>query len=235
MTRLAPLLLASAFGLAAQAQSSPVAWRPAPAPPAPTAAPAGATPLDAYAGHYASDGGGVDVRVDVRADGPRLVVVAFGAPVAARLAALAPEHAAVDARAQDLLDAWVAGDLAPLAAAAPSDPDAARRFGAHHDALVAGLGGAVASTVVGTFRQTDGRHATLAQVLFEHGVDWLTFVWDGDALGGVLRGLGPVVLGELTAHGPDAFAGASAVLAFDRGADGRVAGLSLGGRPVAAR
>ena len=233
--RLPALLAASAFALTASAQTSPVAWNPAPAPPTATATPPAAS-LDAYAGHYASDGGGVDVRVDVRADGPRLVVLAYGAPVAARLARLAPEHAAVDDRAQSLLDAWVAGDLAPLAsAAAPDDRGAAARFGAHRAALVAGLGGAVASSVVGTFRQTDGRHATLAQVLFERGTDWVTLVWDGDVLTGVMRGLGPVVLGDLAPLGPDAFEGADAVLAFDRSADGRVAGLSVGDRPVAVR
>lgn len=237
MTRLIALLVASSFGLAATAQSSPVAWRPAPAPltAAPLTADPSAPSLDAYAGHYASDGGGVEVRVDVRADGPRLVVLAYGAPVAARLARLAPEHTAVDARAEALVDAWVAGDLAPLAAAAPGDADATRRFAAHRAALVAGLGGAVASNVVGTFRQADGRDATLAQVLFERGVDWVALVWDGGDLAGVMRGLGPVVLGDLAPAGADAFRGAGAVLAFDRGADGRVTGLSVGDRPVAVR
>ena len=232
--RLPALLAAAAFSLAASAQTSPVAWNAVPAPPPTSAPPAGS--LDAYAGHYAADGGGVGVRVDVRADGPRLVVLAYGAPVAARLVGLAPRRAFVDGRAQSLLDAWVAGDLAPLvAAAAPGDEDAARRFGAHRKALVMGLGGAVASSVVGTFRQTDGRHATLTQVLFERGVDWVTFVWDGDALAGVLRGLGPVVVGDLAHVGADAFEGADAALAFDRSADGRVVGLSVAGRSVAVR
>ena len=233
--RLPALLAVAAFSFAASAQTSPVAWNAAPAPP-PTEAASSAASLDAYAGHYASDGGGVDVRVDVRAGGPGLVVLAYGAPVAARLVGLAPRHAAVDGRAQSLLDAWVAGDLGPVvAAAAPDDGGAARRFGAHRMALVMGLGEPVASSVVGTFRQTDGRHATLTQVLFERGADWVTFVWDGDALAGVLRGLGPVVVGDLVPLGADAFEGADAVLAFDRGTDGRVAGLSLGGRTVADR
>ena len=233
--RLPALLAVAAFSLAASAQTPPVAWNAAPTPPATAATPPAAS-LGAYAGHYASDGGGVDVRVDVRADGPRLVVLAYGGPVAARLVGLAPRHAAVDGRAQFLLDAWVAGDLAPLvAAAAPDDEGAARRFGVHRQALVTGLGGAVASSVVGTFRQTDGRHATLTQVLFERGVDWVTFVWDGDALAGVLRGLGPVVVGDLVPLGADAFEGTAAVLTFERSEDGRVAGFSLGGRSVAVR
>ena len=232
--RLLALLAASSFGLAAAAQSPLVAARHVGS--APPAAPTAAS-LDAYAGHYTSDGGGLDVRLDVRAEGPCLVAVAYGAPVAARLARLAPGHAARDGRAEPLLDAWVAGDLAPLAAAvAPGGAgDADARFGAQRTALVRFYGEPLASSVVGTFRQTDGRHATLTQVLFERGVDWITFVWDGGALASVQRGLGPVVLGDLRPHGADAFEGARAVVVFDRGPDGEVAGLSIDGRPVALR
>ena len=228
--RLPALLAAAAFSLAASAQTSPVAWRAAPAPP-PTSA---AASLDAYAGQYASDGGGVDVQVDVRADGPRLVVLAYGAPVAARLARLAPAHAAVDDRAEALLDAWVAGDLAPLAAAA--DGPAGRRVGAHRAALVRFYGEPFARE-----RRRDvppdstGGTRRSPRSSSSGGVDWVTFVWDGDALASVQRGLGPVVVGDLAPLGADAFEGADAVLAFDRSADGRVAGLSLGGRPVALR
>ena len=231
--RLLTLLLAvSALG--ASAQTAPLAALD----PVPASAPAPSAELSAYAGHYSSDGGGIDIRVDVRAEGSRLVALAYGAPVAARLARLAPDHSAVDARAETLLDAWVAGDLAPLAAAS-GDAEADARLGTLRSALVRGYGEPVAANVVGTFRQTDGRAATLTQVLFERGVDWVSFVWDGDDLATVMRGLGPVVLSDLRAVGSDTFEGVGAdpgaALVFGRRSDGRVAGLSVGGRPIAVR
>lgn len=190
-------------------------------------------PLTAYTGHYPSDGG----LVEIEAGSDGLVVTAHGAPVAARLAPLATSDDALDARAEALLDAWVGGDLAPLAAAvAPERADAASGFEAYRTALVRGHGEPTAASVVGTFRQIDGRRATLAQVLFERGVEWVSFIWtDDNTLTTMTRGLSPVVLGSVRPAGPDAFTANGARLVFSREADGRVSGLSVGRRLVAAR
>ncbi|MEM1117647.1 MAG: hypothetical protein AAF845_17935 [Bacteroidota bacterium] len=225
---LSALVLTALFGLAASAQT-PVLL-------AQNTAPAvGTTPsLTAYTGHYTSDGG--LVQVDATADG--LVLTAHGATVAARLAGLATSDDRLDAHAADLLDAWVAGDLRPLVASvAPERTEAADAdFATYRTALVRGHGEAVAGNVIATFRQVDGRRATLAQILFEHGTEFVSFVWaDDGALSTLTRGLSPVVLGEVRPIGPDAFEGAGTVLRFERADDGRIASVSVGDRLVAAR
>ena len=224
---LALLALVSAFALSAAAQA-PTSFA------AHTASASGTPSLDVYAGHYTTDGGSAEVR----AEAGHLTVVAYGAPVAARFALLAPGAADRDARAADLLDAWVVGDLAPLAEAVAPQRRAASvtSFEAYRSALVRGYGEPVAASVVGTFEQIDGRSATLAQVLFEHGTEWLSFVWndDGEVLT-IARGLSPVVLGPVRPAGRDTFEGNGATLTFSREADGRVSGLSVGARLVAVR
>lgn len=191
-------------------------------------------PLTVYTGHYPSDGG--LVQVDAYGDG--LVVTAHGAPVAARLAGLATSDDVLDARASDLLDAWVVGDLDALAASVAPErvAEAGPSFAAYRTALVRGHGEAVAASVVGTFRQIDGRRATLAQVLFERGTEWVSFVWaDDGSLTTLTRGLSPVVLGGLRPAGHDTFESAGTSLHFQRADDGRIAGLAVGSRLVAAR
>lgn len=216
---------ATAAPVSAQAPTRLVAQR--------TASASGHAPTGVYAGYYTTDGGSVEVRTD----GSALALVAYGAPVAARLAAFTPGHDALDARTEALLDAWVQDDLAPLveAAAPESRERAAESFEAYRATLVRGHGEAVAASVIATFQQIDGRRATLAQVLFDRGVEWVSFVWDGEALLTVTRGLSPVVLGPVQPAGRDTFEGADATLTFDREADGRVSGLSVGGRLVAVR
>lgn len=190
-------------------------------------------PLDppdtAYAGLYAADGGMVEVRDAHRG----LVLVAHGAPVAARLAPLANSDDATDARAEALLDAWIVGDLDAIASAVRADrqSQAAEHFGAYRSALVRGLGDVQAGSVIGTFRQIDGREATLVQILFERGSEWAALVWDeSGALVTMTRGLSPVVVGTVRETAADTFAAdaESAPLAFEREADGRVATLRHG-------
>lgn len=192
------------------------------------------TSLSTYAGLYATDGGMVEVR-DGR-DG--LVLLAHGAPIAARLAPLATTDAATDARTEALLDAWILGDLDAVAAEArPSrQAEAAEALASYRAALVRGHGEVVAGGVVGTFRQIDGRPATLVQVLFERGSEWASFVWDEDgALVTITRGLSPVVIGTVGSTGADTFERDGTAVAFEREADGRVRGLRVGDRFSALR
>ena len=222
MTRLSTLSLS----LAALVALAPAA----PAQVQLTAAPlSSATSASAYVGLYAADGGMIEVR-DGR-DG--LVLVAHGAPIAARLAPLAASDAATDARAEALLDAWILDDLATVVGAVrpARQPAAAEALAAYRGALVRGHGDVVAGSVIGTFRQIDGRPATLVQVLFERGSEWAAFVWDEDgALVTITRGLSPVVVGSVHATAADTFAAdaEAAPVAFEREADGRVGALRLG-------
>lgn len=229
LSPLTALVAVALLGAAGAAQTQPFAAQQAATPVVRTT-----PPLTVYTGHYPSDGG----LVQVEADGDGLVITAHGAPVAARLAGLATSDDVLDARAADLLDAWVVGDLAPLAASVAPEraAEAGPSFAAYRTALVRGHGEAVAASVVATFRQIDGRRATLAQVLFEHGTEFVSFVWaDDGALTTLTRGLSPVVLGGLRPAGPDTFESAGTVLRFERAADGRIAGLAVGSRLVAAR
>lgn len=228
-TRLSTLLLVASFALAASAQ--PSTWV---AQTASVATERATAPAASYAGFYTADGG----TVHIEAPGAALVVTAYGAPVAARLAGLGASDDALDARAESLLDAWVRNDLAPLIAsvAASRSEAAAVDLAGYRSALVRGYGEVVAASVVATFDQIDGRRSTLAQVLFEHGTEWVSFVWAEDGrLTTLSRGIGPVVFRDLRPLGSDTFGGADTVLQFDRAPDGRVAGLSVGGRSVAAR
>ena len=224
MTRPSPLALSLAALVAL-----------APAAAAQSSAPlrlASATPpssLADYAGLYATDGGMIEVRDG--ADG--LVLVAHGAPVAARLAPLAASDAATDARAERLLDAWITGDLDTVVGAVrpARQAAAAEAVAAYRGALVRGHGDVVAGSVIGTFRQIDGREATLVQVLFDRGAEWAAFVWDEDgALVTVTRGLSPVLVTAVRATGADTFAASAetAPLAFEREADGRIGALHMG-------
>ena len=188
----------------------------------------------AYAGLYAADGG----MVEVRPSGAGIALVAYGAPVAARLKALTVTDDATDARTEALLDAWIAGDLAAVAAAArpARQPATADALAAYRAALVRGHGEAVAGGVVGTFWQIDGRKATLVQVLFERGTEWAAFVWDEDgALVTMTRGLSPVTLGTVRPSGGDAFGSGSVAVTFDREADGRIVSVRVGEQFVALR
>ncbi|WP_412060480.1 hypothetical protein [Rubrivirga sp. IMCC45206] len=188
----------------------------------------------AYAGLYAVDGG----MLEVRALGADVVLIAHGAPVAARLAALAPTDAATDARTVSLLDAWTLGDLAPLVAAArPSQRVAmGQTLADYHAALVRGRGALVAGSVIGTFTQIDGRRATLVQMVFERGSEFATFVWDeADALVAVRRGLPPVHIGIARAVGGDAFTTPGTPVTFDRESDGGVYAVHVGERFTAVR
>ena len=188
----------------------------------------------AYAGLYATDGG----MVEVRPSGAGIALVAYGAPVAARLRALAATDDATDARTETLLEAWIAGDLDAVASAArpARQPATAQTLAAYRAALVRGHGRAVAGSVVGTFWQIDGRKATLVQVLFERGTEWAAFVWDEDgALVTVTRGLSPVTLGTVRPSGADAFGSGPAAVTFDREADGRIASVRVGEQFTALR
>ncbi|WP_420455247.1 hypothetical protein [Rubrivirga sp.] len=187
-----------------------------------------------YAGLYATDGG----MVEVRSARGHLVVVAHGAEVAAALAPLSTPDAATDARAEVLLDAWTLDEMETVVAAVrpARRAQAAASFAAYRAALVRGRGPAVAGSVIGTFDQTDGRSATLVQMLFERGPEWASFVWDEDgALVTIARGLSPVVLGTARPSGDDHFEAADVPLAFEREADGRVRALRVGDRFSAVR
>lgn len=229
LSTLSVLVLAATLSLTASAQTPTLLAQNATTPVVRTT-----PPLAAYTGHYTSDGG--LVQVDAHGDG--LAITAHGAPVAARLAGLATSDDVLDARAADLLDAWVMDDLAPLVASvAPHRTEAAAAsFARYRTALVHGHGEAVAASVVATFRQIDGRRATLAQILFDHGNEFVSFVWDDDGtLTTLTRGLSPVVIGDVRPVGPDAFESAGTVLRFERAVDGRIDGVSVGDRLVAAR
>ena len=218
-------LLLTALLAAASLASAQTSVRPAIAAP---------SPATVYAGLYATDGG----MLEVRADGTRLSLIAHGAPVAARLVGLAPPDAATDARAEALLHAWVLGDLTGFVdAARPSRrADMADGMAAYRAALVRGRGEAIAGRVLGTFPQPDGRRATLAEMLFDHGAEWAAFVWDEDgALVTVRRGLPPVELGLARPAGPDAFMRGTTRVRFAREADGRVFAVQVGDRFEAVR
>lgn len=200
-----------------------------------TSAPASVTApsLAAYTGFYAVDGGTIEVR-----DGSSsLLLVAHGAPVAARLKGFArASHA--DARTATLLDAWVSGDLAPMLEAVRLErrERAAESFEQYRAALVRGHGEAIAASVVGTFERVDGPETTLVQLLFEHGMEWASFVWDGEhRLVTITRGLGPVRIGTVAPEGPDTFAGHGVEIAFEREADDRIDTVVIGERLVAVR
>lgn len=221
------LVAAALFAASANSQSAPVvqyaALHAAPAP-----------SLDRYAGTYATDGGAIEVR----AEGDHLVLLVHGAPVAGRLATLAPRHPALAAHAAALLDAWVADDLAPLVATVAPDRQAhaAESFEEYRSALVRGHGPAVAASVTGTFHQLDGRLVTLAQLLFERGSEWAALVWNEDGtLATMTRGLGPVVVGTVRPSGPDTFEGAATTVSFHREADGRIAEITVEGQLTAMR
>lgn len=222
MAPLTPLALSLAALIAlAPSAAAQTQFTSAPLSSAPAASP--------YAGLYAADGGMIEVR-DGR-DG--LVLVAHGAPVAARLAAFSASDEATDARTEALLDAWILGDLdAVVGAVRPArQADAAGTLTAYRSALVRGYGEVVAGSVVGTFRQIDGREATLVQILFERGSEWAAFVWDESGqLVTITRGLSPVVVGTVRETAADTFAAhaAPAPLAFEREADGRVGALQVG-------
>lgn len=224
MTRFPALLVLLALAPLARAQTA------APSAPAVSLAPSAAP----YAGLYAADGG----MVEVRPSGTGIALVAHGAPVAARLKALADTDVATDARAMTLLDAWITGDLATVAAAASParQPALAEALGAYRTALVRGHGEAFAGSVIETFRQTDGRKATLVQLLFERGTEWAAFVWDEDgALVTLTRGLSPVTLGAVRPSGPDAFGHGATAVTFERDASGRIGAVRVGGRFSALR
>lgn len=212
---------------AAAASSQPMA------PHLESAATAPSPSLSAYAGLYATDGG----MVEVRDGGTALVLVAHGAPVAARLKGFAPSSHA-DARAATLLDAWVSGDLAPMIAAVrPERRDrAAESFARYRAALTRGHGDAIASSVIGTYERVDGTETTLVQILFEHGTEWASLVWDAqDRLVTITRGLSPVLVGTAAPIGPDVFAGGGVEISFEREADGRIGAVAIGERLVAIR
>ena len=225
MTRSAALLALLAAAPLAPAQTA--------APPTPVVA-SFAPPGAPYAGLYATDGG----MVEVRPSGAGIALVAHGAPVAARLRALGETDAATDARAMMLLDAWITGDLAAVAAAArPAHrPAAAEALAAYRTALVRGHGEVFAGSVVETFRQTDGRKATLVQLLFDRGSEWASLVWDenGDLVT-MTRGLSPVVVGTAEATSSDTFVGAGVGIRFERGQDGRIETIRVDDRFVAIR
>jgi len=222
MAPLTPLALSLAALIAvAPAASAQTQFTSAPITGAPAASP--------YVGLYAADGGMLEVR-DGR-DG--LVLVAHGAPVAARLAAFSASDEATDARAEALLDAWILGDLDTVVGAVrpARQADAAEHLAAYRSALVRGYGEVLAGSVVGTFRQIDGREATLTQILFDRGSEWAAFVWDEDGqLVTITRGLSPVVVGSVHETAADTFAAhaAPAPLAFEREADGRVGAVQVG-------
>lgn len=226
MLRLLTLSLALlATSASAQTQFASLA-SPAASPDAPS--------LSAYAGLYATDGG----MIEVRDGGDRLVVVAHGAPVAARLAALSATSPVADARTETLLDDWVAGDLTSIVAAVrpARQSHAAESFERYRAALVRGHGDVVAASVVGTFRQIDGRDATLVQILFEHGSEWASFVWAEDGtLVTITRGLSPVAVGTLWSTEADAFAGTDTDVRFEREADGQIGAIRVNDRFVAVR
>ncbi len=191
-------------------------------------------PASTYAGLYATDGG----MIEVRAAGADIVLLAHGAPVAARLASLAPVDPVTDARAETLLDAWTRGDFAPFVAAArPTQRGTMERtLAAYHAALVRGHGDAVAGRVIGTFTQVDGRRVTLVQMVFERAAEWAAFVWDeSGALVTVHRGLPPVEVGSARATGADAFAASGTPVQFEREPDGRVHAVRVGQRLTAVR
>jgi len=222
MAPLTPLALSLAALIAvAPAASAQTQFASVPITATPTASP--------YAGLYAADGGMLEVR-DGR-DG--LVLVAHGAPVAARLAAFSASDEATDARAETLLDAWILGDLDTVVGAVrpARQADAAGHLAAYRSALVRGYGEVLAGSVVGTFRQIDGRETTLTQILFDRGSEWAAFVWDEQGrLVTITRGLSPVVVGTVRETAADTFAAhaAPAPLAFEREADGRVGALQVG-------
>ena len=189
--------------------------------------------LEAYAGLYATDGGMIEVR-----SGDGLEVVAHGAPVAARLVALATPDPATDDRAQSLLDAWVAADLEAVVTAVRADGQASalESFGVYRSALERGHGPAVASSVIGTFDASHGGRVTLVQILFERGSEWASLVWDQDgALVTMTRGLSPVVVGTIQPAERDAFAADGLEVRFERNTDGRIDTLRVDDRFVAIR
>ncbi|MEM1056606.1 MAG: hypothetical protein AAGI52_13870 [Bacteroidota bacterium] len=196
-------------------------------------APAATPSLAAYAGFYATDGG----MIEVRDGGSALVLVAHGAPVAERLVGFAaPSYA--DARTATLLDAWVSGDLAPMIAAVRPErrERATESFERYRAALVRGHGEVIAASVVGTFERVDGPETTLVRILFEHGTEWASFVWnEQNELVTVTRGLSPVVIGMASPTARDTFAGGGTEITFEREADGRIDTVTIGERFVAIR
>ncbi len=217
-------LLAAAFAFAATTASQPAA-------PLPYAALRPSPTLDRYAGRYATDGGAIEVR----GEGDHLVLLAHGAPVAGRLAALALPSALTD-RAAALLHAWVTGNLAPLATATARPDRAAASFEAHRRALVRGHGPILGADIAGTFRQAEGPLVTLARLRFERGAEWASLVWhENGSLATVRRGLAPVVVGTVRPAGPDAFEGPGLTVTFHREADGRIAEVEVADRLTAMR
>lgn len=195
---------------------------------------AAAQPLPTHVGHDEAPDG----TVEVRADDMALTFVTRRAPVAARLSPLALPQPALDARAADLLDAWVRGDLDPLAAAVRPDQraDAAASFGAYRAVLAREHGPVVAARVVGSFRRTDGRTATLARIQFGEATEWASFIWtEGGRLLTFTRGLGPVVVATLCPIGRDAVQGAAPAPWLSGETDDRSGGLALAEGAIAER
>jgi len=227
-----PLVLALiatlSLPLAASAQSSFLAARGmVVASPEPTSV----TP---YAGTYTANGGSVEL---VERPGA-LQVVVTGAPVAAALAGLSPRSGVLDTRAHTLLAAWVAGDTSPLTdAVVPSRQLVAdAHFAAFRSALTRRIGDMTSAEIIGTFRQTNGRPATLARVHFEHGAQWISLVWtNGGDLATIKRGLSPVLVGIARPTGRDTFGIAGTPITFTRDTTGRIHELAIGTQLQATR
>lgn len=190
--------------------------------------------LAPYAGTYITENGSVELA-ETRGG---LEVIAVGAPVAAALADLSTTATGLDARASDLLTAWVAGDTAPLAAAVAPDrqPVAEADFNATRSALTRRLGAMTQVEVLGTFRQVSGSRATLARLHFEHGAEWISLVWtDASDLATLRRGLTPVIAGIAYPTGRDTFDMEGLPVTFERDATGRIHTVAIGRQLEATR
>lgn len=219
------LVAAVAFPLTTWAQPALLADR-GPIEAAPTS-----ISLSPYAGVYTTAGGFLEL---VERQGA-LRMIANGPSVAA---ALASESDALHAQTETLLDAWIAGDAKPLiASVAPHrQREAEVSFAAFRSALTCRIGDMTDARIVGTFRQTNGRRATLALVQFERGSQWISLVWaDSDDLVTVKRGLSPVVAGTARPIGRDLFESNGTRIAFSRDAAGRIHELAVGSRVRATR
>ena len=108
------------------------------------------------------------------------LVAAHRAPVAVAADTSLP-LAVTDARAAALLDAWVAGDLAPLVAAtAPArHADAWRDFAAFRRAAVGAHGTAAGFDLLGTVQTGDAR-TTTARLAFADGAETVALRWAAD-------------------------------------------------------
>lgn len=212
----------------ASAQSTLVAAR-GPVATAPTS-----IPLTPYTGTYTTAEG----RIELVAQQGTLRLQVTGAPVAAAIAHLSPSPSLLDVTSETLIAAWVAGDIAPLAAAVAPNRQrvAADHFAASREALVRQLGAGIALEIAGTFRKTDGGWATLVRLDAERGSEWMSLVWtDTHELATVKRGLNPVFVGTARPVARDVFEISGTSLTFGRDATGRVQSLTIGTHLVATR